>query len=139
MTKLIKLKGKWNMNQIIASEKAPKAIGPYSQAVLTGNLIFTAGQLGIDPATGNIVPGGVGAETRQALMNLNAILEAAGSSMNNILKTTVYLRDMADFNSMNGEYATFFQSTPPARSTVQVAALPRNAAVEIEAVASVGQ
>ena len=125
------------MNKIISTQSAPKAIGPYSQAVRNGNLIFTAGQLGIDPTTGELVTGDIEAETRQALMNLRAILEAEGSSMENIIKTTVFLRDMNDFGVMNTVYSTFFNAHPPARSTVQVAVLPKNAAVEIEAIASV--
>jgi len=126
------------MNQIIKTKKAPQAIGPYSQAVRSGNLIYTAGQLGINPETGNLVTGEVESETHQALANIKAILEAAGSSMENIIKTTVFLRDMNDFSLMNTVYAGFFVYNPPARSTVQVAVLPKNAAVEIEAIASIG-
>lgn len=122
-------------HKIIVSEKAPKAIGPYSVGVQLDYLIFTAGQLGIDPQTGELSPGGIEAETRQALQNLQSILEEAGSSLNYVLKTTVYLRDMQDFAAMNRVYAAFFTSNAPARSTVQVAALPKNAAVEIEAIA----
>ena len=125
------------MNKIISTTKAPKAIGPYSQAVRTGNLIFTAGQLGIDPESGILVEGDIKGETLQALTNIKEILEAEGSSLEKIIKTTVFLRDMNDFSLMNTIYASFFSSNPPARSTVQVAALPKNAAVEIEAIASV--
>ncbi len=121
--------------EIIVSAAAPKAIGPYSVGVRAGNLIFTAGQLGIDPATGDLVTGGVEAETRQAFLNLQAILNAAGSSLEQVVKTTVFLRDMADFAKMNAVYAQFFSQNFPARSTVQVAALPKNGAVEIEAIA----
>ena len=121
--------------EVIFTEKAPKAIGPYSAGIRAGNLVFTAGQLGIDPLTGNLVPGGVEAETRQALLNLQAILEAGGASLTSVVKTTVFLRDMADFTKMNGVYGEFFTQNPPARSTIQVAALPKNGAVEIEAVA----
>jgi 2-iminobutanoate/2-iminopropanoate deaminase len=121
--------------KIITSEKAPKAIGPYSVAVRTGNLVFTSGQLGLDPATGVIVPGGIEAETRQALTNLQHVLADSGSGMERVLKTTVFLKDMADFPKMNAIYAEFFPENPPARSTVQVAALPKNGLVEIEAVA----
>jgi 2-iminobutanoate/2-iminopropanoate deaminase len=103
--------------------------------VRAGQLVFTAGQIGLVPATGNLVEGGVEAETRQVLNNLKAILEAAGTSLDRVVKTTVFLRDMADFTRMNAVYAEFFPSEPPARSTVQVAGLPRNCAVEIEAVA----
>ena len=123
---------------VIVAEKAPKAIGPYSAGIRAGNMVFTAGQLGLDPASGSLVPGGVEAETRQALLNLQAILEAGGASLASVVKTTVFLRDMADFTKMNGIYGEFFTQNPPARSTVQVAALPKNGAVEIEAVALVG-
>jgi 2-iminobutanoate/2-iminopropanoate deaminase len=119
---------------IIQAEKAPKAIGPYSHAVQAGHLLYTSGQLGIEPATGNLAAGGVEAETRQALMNLQTILEAAGSSLAQVVKTTVFLRDINDFARMNAVYATFFPQEPPARSAFQVAALPKAAAVEIEAV-----
>ncbi|MGA2112253.1 MAG: RidA family protein [Anaerolineales bacterium] len=120
----------------IFSDKAPKAIGPYSPAIKFENLVFTAGQIGLDPQRGEIVPGGVGAETRQALRNLSALLEAAGSSLPKVLKTTVFLKDMTEFGKMNEAYAEFFKDSPPARSTVQVAALPRGAAVEIECIAA---
>jgi len=121
--------------QTVVAEKAPKAIGPYSAAVRFGDLVFTAGQLGMDPQTGELVPGGVEAETRQALNNLKNVLEAAGSSLEHVLKTTVFLRDMNDFAKMNGVYAEYFTENFPARSAVQVAALPKGGAVEIEAVA----
>ncbi|MEW5868705.1 MAG: RidA family protein [Chloroflexota bacterium] len=121
--------------QNIISEKAPKALGPYSVANRFGDLVFTAGQLGLDPQTNELVPGGVEAETRQALTNIQYVLEAAGSSLENVLKTTVFLRDMADFARMNAVYAEFFTANFPARSTVQVAALPKGGAVEIETVA----
>ena len=120
---------------IIVSEKAPKAIGPYSVAIRSGELVFTSGQLGLDPATGALVPGGVEPETRQVLTNLRNVLEAAGSSLDGVVKTTVFLKDMADFPKMNDIYAQFFMQGPPARSTVQVAALPKGGAVEIEAIA----
>jgi 2-iminobutanoate/2-iminopropanoate deaminase len=125
--------------QIITSEKAPKALGPYSVAnrisVASGELVFTAGQLGLDPQTNELVPGGVEAETRQALTNVKHVLEASGSSLECVLKTTVFLRDMADFPKMNAIYAEFFTANFPARSTVQVAALPKGGAVEIETIA----
>lgn len=121
--------------QVIVSDKAPKALGPYCVANRFGELVFTAGQLGLDPQTNELVPGGVEAETRQALTNVRHVLEAAGSSLENVLKTTVFLRDMADFARMNAVYAEFFTADFPARSTVQVAALPRGGAVEIETVA----
>lgn len=121
--------------QIVHSPEAPKAIGPYSVANRTGELVFTAGQLGLDPQTMELVPGGVEAEARQALTNLAAVLAAAGSSLEHVVKTTVFLRDMNDFARMNAVYATFFTQDFPARSAVQVARLPKDAAVEIEAVA----
>jgi 2-iminobutanoate/2-iminopropanoate deaminase len=121
--------------EVVTTEKAPKAIGPYSVGIKAGQFVFASGQLGFDPATGNIVEGGVEAETRQALTNMKNILEAAGSCLDNVVKTTVFLRDIADFTRMNGVYGEFFQKDPPARSAFQVAALPRGAAVEIEAVA----
>jgi 2-iminobutanoate/2-iminopropanoate deaminase len=124
---------------IIKTDRAPKAIGPYSAGVKTHCFIFTAGQLGIIPETGDIIEGGIESETRQALQNIQNILEAAGASLNNVVKTTVFLRDMADFSRMNAIYAEFFKEAPPARSTVQVAALPKAAAVEIEAIAMVGE
>lgn len=120
---------------IIQTERAPTPIGPYSMGVAIGNLIFTAGQLGIDPKSGEIVAGGIQAETRQALTNIKNILEAAGSSLENVVKTTVYLRDMTDFSQMNAVYGEFFPKNYPARTAVQAAALPKNAAVEVEAIA----
>ncbi len=120
--------------EIIIAEKAPQAIGPYSAAVKAGNLIFTAGQLGIDPKSGEFVPGGIEAETRQALLNLQAVLEAAGSSLKSVVKTTVFLRDMNDFGVMNVIYGEFFTEDYPARSAVQPGRLPNDGAVEIEAI-----
>ncbi|MCI0521870.1 MAG: RidA family protein [Chloroflexi bacterium] len=124
--------------EIIVTEKAPKAIGPYSVANRLGELVFTAGQLGLDPATMQIVEGGIEAETRQALTNLKNVLEAAGSSLDRVLKTTVYLRDMGEFALMNAVYGEFFASNPPARTTIQAAALPKGGAVEIEVIAAAG-
>lgn len=121
--------------QVISSDQAPKAIGPYSAAISTGEFVFTAGQLGIDPVSGELVSGGVEAETRQALKNLGEILKAAGTDFSAVVKTTVFLRDINDFGKMNAIYATFFTEKPPARSAFQVAALPKNAFVEIEAIA----
>ncbi len=123
--------------KIIHTDKAPQAIGPYSQAVRTENMVYTAGQIGLDPATMEMVSGGVEAETRQALDNLKQVLEAANSGLNYVVKTTVFLRDMADFPKMNAVYAEFFSENPPARSTVAVAALPKGVAVEIETIALV--
>jgi 2-iminobutanoate/2-iminopropanoate deaminase len=114
---------------------APEAIGPYSPGVRAGHFVYTAGQAGMDPATGNLVEGGIEAETRQALNNIKAILEAGGTTMDRVVKTTVFLRDMGDFTRMNAVYAGFFPSDPPARTTVQAARLPRDCAVEIDAIA----
>jgi 2-iminobutanoate/2-iminopropanoate deaminase len=121
--------------KIIHTDKAPQAIGPYSQAVRTEQMVYTAGQIGLDPVTMEIVNGGVEAETRQVLNNLKQVLEAANSGLNYVVKTTVFLRDMADFPKMNAVYAEFFPENPPARSTVAAAALPKGVAVEIEAIA----
>ena len=121
--------------KVFTSEKAPKAIGPYSVAIQAGKFIFTSGQLGLDPQSGNLVPGGIEAETRQVLANLRHILEDSGSGMEVVVKTTVFLKDMTDFPKMNSIYAEFFPVNPPARSTVQVAALPKGGSVEIEAIA----
>ena len=120
---------------VIQTDKAPKAIGPYSQAIRTDFGLFTAGQVGIDPATGELVSGGIEDQTRQVLKNLQNVLEAGGSSLANVVKTTVFLRDMNDFAKMNAIYSESFGANPPARSTVAVAGLPKGALVEIEAVA----
>lgn len=121
--------------KIVSTDKAPKAIGPYSQAIRTEDLVFTAGQIGFDPATMLIVEGGIEAQTRQVLTNLKHVLEAADSGLNYVVKTTVFLQSMDDFAVMNAVYAEFFPENPPARSTVAVAALPKGALVEIECVA----
>ena len=123
------------IREVIATEKAPAAVGPYSQAIRAGALVFTAGQLGLDPATGKLVDGGVEAQARQALTNLRAVLEAAGSSLKRVVKVTVFLQDINDFKAVNGVYAQFFTQEPPARSAVQVAALPLGGLIEIEAIA----
>ena len=120
--------------KVIQTEKAPKAIGPYSQAIRTDAFIFTAGQIGLDPTTGELISGAVEEQTRQALSNLRNVIEAAGSNMDNVVKTTVFLKDMADFPKMNAIYAEFFGENPPARSTIAVAALPKGGLVEVEAV-----
>jgi 2-iminobutanoate/2-iminopropanoate deaminase len=121
--------------KVIQTDKAPKAIGPYSQAIRMDAMVFTAGQIGLDPATMDLIPGGVEEQTRQVLNNLRSVLEAAGSSLAHVVKTTVFLQDMNDFPKMNAIYAEYFGENPPARSTVAVAALPKGALVEIEAVA----
>ena len=121
----------------ISTPLAPAAIGPYSQAIRSGNLVFLSGQILLDPQTGDIVEGDAAVQTARVLQNLSAILEAAGSSLGQVLKTTVYLRDLADFAMMNEVYARFFDDTPPARATVEVARLPRNVSVEIDLIAEV--
>ena len=123
------------MKTAVATDKAPAAIGPYSQGIRVGNLLFTAGQIPLDPATGQLVAGDVKAQTRQVLKNVAAILEAAGTSLKHVVKTTVFLKSMADFGAMNEVYAQFFTAPYPARSAVAVASLPKDAAVEIETVA----
>ena len=122
------------MKQVISTPKAPAAIGPYSQAIRVGNLVFTSGQIPIDPATGSFVEGGIKEQTRQSLSNVRAILEEAGLSMANVIKTTVFLADMADFAEMNAVYAEFFAEPFPARSAVAVKTLPKGALIEIEVV-----
>ena len=121
--------------EVITSDKAPKAIGPYSVAVSTGQMVFTAGQLGLDPVSGDLVDGGIQAQTRQALTNLQNVLEAAGTNLENVIKVTVFLKNMDEFSLMNATYAKFFLQDCPARSAIQAAALPKNGAVEIEAIA----
>lgn len=119
----------------ISTTGAPAAIGPYSQAIASGQLVFASGQIALDPATGQLVEGDVRAQTRRALENLSAVLQAAGSSLAQVVKTTVFLTTMGNFTAMNEVYGEFFAGDPPARSTVAVAELPRNALVEVEAVA----
>lgn len=119
----------------IFTEKAPKAIGPYSQAISSGNMIFTSGQLGIDPETGDFVKGTIQDETRQALNNLKAVLEATGATLNDVVKTTVFIKDMNQFSLINEVYSEFFSEHKPARSCVEVARLPKDGNVEIEAIA----
>jgi 2-iminobutanoate/2-iminopropanoate deaminase len=122
------------MKTVISTSKAPAAIGPYSQAIKVGNLLYTSGQIPIDPATGNIVSGDIKEQTRQALSNIKAILEEAGLTMNNVVKTTVFLTNMEDFTEMNSIYAEFFSEPFPARSAVAVRTLPKGVLVEIEAI-----
>ena len=123
----------------IQTDNAPAAIGPYSQAIKAGGFVFASGQIPIDPQTGQFVSGGIAEQTEQVLKNLSAVLEAAGSSLGLVVKTTVFLADMKEFSGMNEVYATFFSSQPPARATVAAAGLPRDARVEIEAVALASQ
>jgi 2-iminobutanoate/2-iminopropanoate deaminase len=125
------------MRQTVRTENAPAAIGPYSQAIGSGKLLFCSGQIPLDPATGKMVEGGIEEQTERVLQNLDAVLEAGGASLRSVLKTTVYLADLADFPAMNGVYGRFFPENPPARATVQVAKLPAGALVEIDAVASI--
>ncbi len=125
--------------EIITCDKVPPAIGPYSVGVKIGHLAFISGQLGFDPETAVLVEGGVEAETHQALKNLRAILESAGSSLDNVVKTTVFLMDMGDFAKVNAIYAEYFTQNPPARSAVQVSALPKGGLVEIEAIVHMPQ
>jgi len=120
---------------VIHTDSAPKAIGPYSQAIRVGDFVFTAGQIALDPATGELAGATIEEQTRRALTNLKAVLEAAGSGMGKVVKTTVFLANLSDFAKMNAVYGEFFPGNPPARTTVQVAALPRGALVEIECVA----
>ena len=122
----------------IQTEQAPSAIGPYSQAIVNGNLVFTAGQIPLDPASGELVGGDIRQQTERVLLNLNAILRAAGASLATVVKTTVYLADMGEFTAMNEVYATHFGAHKPARSTVQAARLPKDVKVEIDAIAVCG-
>jgi 2-iminobutanoate/2-iminopropanoate deaminase len=125
--------------EVLIADRAPKALGPYSLGIRSAPLVFASGTIGIDSKTGKLVPGGVEAETRQALLNLGNILESGGSSLALAVKTTVFLCDLAEFGKMNAVYAEFFPHDPPARTTVQVMALPGGAQVEIEAIAVVGE
>jgi len=127
------------VRQIVQTKQAPDAIGPYSQAVVANGFVFTSGQIPIDPATGQFVSGGIAEQTQLVLKNLKAVLEAAGTDLQQVVKTTVYLADMQDFTAMNEVYATFFGAEPPSRSTVQAAGLPRDARVEIDVVALAGK
>ena len=123
------------MRQAVSSSSAPRAIGPYSQAIRAGSFLFLSGQIPIDPETGEMVPGDIAAQTHRVFRNLGAILEAAGASFDNVVRTTVYLADMNDFAAMNGVYGTYFSAPAPARATVQAARLPKDARVEIDVIA----
>jgi 2-iminobutanoate/2-iminopropanoate deaminase len=123
------------MKQPIATEKAPKAIGPYSQAISHSGIVYVSGQIPLDPVTGQIVDGDIAAQTERVLENLKAVLEASGSSLSQVLKTTVFLKNMADFPKMNEVYGRYFVETPPARSTIEAARLPRDVQVEIDCIA----
>ncbi len=123
------------MREAVSSNEAPAAIGPYSQAIKANGLVFCSGQTPMDPATGQVVSGGIAAQTERVLNNLAAVLEAAGTSMDKVVKTSVFLKDMNDFAAMNEVYGRFFQGEPPARSTIQAARLPKDALVEIDVIA----
>jgi 2-iminobutanoate/2-iminopropanoate deaminase len=127
------------LRERIHTDNAPAAIGPYSQAIKANGFVFVSGQIPINPQTGEFVPGGIAEQTEQVLKNLRAVLQASGSSLDQVVKTTVFLADMKEFSGMNEVYATFFSGPPPARATVEAAGLPRDARVEIEAVALVSE
>jgi len=124
------------VREVVKTEKAPAAIGPYSQGIRSGGFLFCSGQIPLDPSSGKMVEGGIKVQTERVLQNLAAVLTSGGASLRSVVKTTVYLVDLADFPAMNGVYGTFFPEEPPARATVQVAKLPAGALVEIDAVAS---
>jgi 2-iminobutanoate/2-iminopropanoate deaminase len=126
------------MKKSIATTNAPAAIGPYSQAIVLNGWAFLSGQIPLDPATGQLIEGGIEAQTERVLENLKAVLEASGSSLTDVVKTTVYLKDMGEFAAMNGVYARYFTETPPARATVEAARLPKDVRVEIDCIAAVG-
>lgn len=132
---IITLLYNFTMKKVISTQQAPAAIGPYSQAIQVGNLVYTSGQIPIDPSTGSLVEGGIKEQTRQSLLNVKAILEEAGLTMGNVVKTTVFMADMNDFADMNAVYASFFTEPYPARSAVAVKTLPKGALVEIEVIA----
>ena len=123
------------MKKVIQTDKAPKAIGPYSQGIQAGNLLFLSGQIALDPKTGEMVAGDVRQQTQQVLENIKGLLESQGLDMRDVIKVTIFLKEMGNFNQVNDVYAAYFSSSPPARSTVEVARLPRNAEIEIEAIA----
>ena len=125
------------MKKIISTERAPKAIGPYSQAVISNGFAFLSGQIPLDPATNQLIEGGIAAQTERVLENLKSVLEAAGSSLDRVVKTTVFLKDMGEFAIMNEVYGRYFSSNAPARATVEAARLPRDVAVEIDCIAAV--
>ena len=126
------------MKECLSTDKAPAAVGPYSQGVRVGNLLFISGQIPLIPDTGKMVEGRIGEQTHQVLRNLAAVVEAAGGSLDDIVKTTIYMTDLADFGIVNEIYAAYFPENPPARSTVQVVVLPKGALIEIEAIAQLG-
>jgi len=125
--------------KIVFTEKAPKPIGPYSQAIIAGNLIFTAGQIPIDPATNQVVQGDIKEQTRRVLENLRAILESVGATFDDVVKVTIYMKDLNEFSAMNEVYSEYFKNSPPARTTVEVSRLPRDVRIEIDLIAIVKQ
>jgi 2-iminobutanoate/2-iminopropanoate deaminase len=125
------------MRQAVATDNAPKAIGPYSQAIRAGNLLFVSGQVPIDPATGSLIEGDIAAQTRRVMQNLSAILEAGGATLDQVVRCTVYLADMDDFAAMNEVYGSFFKQPAPARATIQAVRLPKDARVEIDVIAEI--
>jgi 2-iminobutanoate/2-iminopropanoate deaminase len=125
--------------QLISTEKAPQAIGPYSQAIKAGNFLFISGQIPLDPATGVLDSGNIQSQTRRVLENIKAIVEAGGGTLDSIVRTTIFLKNLTDFNPVNAVYATYFREKQPARSTVEVSSLPKGAAIEIDAIAYLGK
>jgi 2-iminobutanoate/2-iminopropanoate deaminase len=125
------------LKKVVLSSEAPSPVGPYSQAIVSGDLLFSAGQIPLDPKTGELVEGGIEEQTRRVLDNLGAVLAAAGAGFDNVVKVTIFLADLADFAAMNGVYAGYFKSEPPARTTVQAAGLPRNVRVEMDVIARI--
>jgi 2-iminobutanoate/2-iminopropanoate deaminase len=123
------------MREVVSTDRAPGAVGPYSQAIRTGDLVFASGQVALDPATGELVEGGVEEQTRQVLANLSAVLEAAGTTLDRVVRATVYLTDLGDFARVNAIYAEWFREAPPARVCVEVSRLPKESLVEIDAIA----
>jgi len=123
------------MLQLVSTESAPKAIGPYSQAIKANGMVFVSGQIPLDPESGQLISGSIATQVRQVIANISAILKASGSDLSKVVKTTVYLKDMKDFDELNQTYAEFFTETKPARATIQAAALPKNVSVEIDAIA----
>lgn len=123
------------MLQLVSTESAPKAIGPYSQAIKANGMVFVSGQIPLDPTSGQLISGSIATQVRQVIANISSILKASGSDLSKVVKTTVYLKDMNDFDEMNQTYAEFFTETKPARATIQAAALPKNVSIEIDAIA----
>jgi len=132
---LLAMNGRAQQKQVISTADAPKAIGPYSQAIKAGGFVFTAGQIPLDPSTGQIAGSDIATQTDRVLRNLQAVLQASGTSLENVVKTTVYLKNISDFSAVNEIYGRYFKSNPPARSAVQVASLPKDSLIEIEAIA----